>query len=102
MKLGVHSMNEPFRIAGIEHWATKGKDVKLFLWNKNAGNPAGPAGRILFVHGSSMASQPTFDLQIAGRPSAMDYFAMRGFDTWCVYMEGYGRSTNDRDHNSPI
>jgi pimeloyl-ACP methyl ester carboxylesterase len=54
------------------------------------------------VHGSSMASQPTFDLQVPGRPSPMDYFAARGYDTWCVDMEGYGRSTKDRDHNSPI
>ena len=97
-------MNEPFRISGIEHWATKGEDVKLFLWNKNAGNPGGPAGRILFVHGSSMASQPTFDLHVPGRTdsSAMDWFAARGFDCWCVDMEGYGRSTKDRDNNAPI
>ena len=26
----------------------------------------------------------------------MDYFAEQGFDTWCVDMEGYGRSTKDR------
>ena len=26
----------------------------------------------------------------------MDYFAARGFDTWCVDMEGYGRSAKDR------
>ena len=57
-------------------------------------------GTILFVHGSSMASQPTFDLQVPGRPdcSAMDWFAARGFDTWCVDMEGYGRSDKKRDH----
>ena len=54
-----------------------------------------PPGTILFVHGSSMASQPTFDLQVPGRHefSAMDFFAARGYDTWCVDMEGYGRST---------
>jgi len=97
-------MNEQFRIAGTEHWTGKGADVKLFLWNKHAGDPAGPAGRILFVHGSSMASQPTFDLQVPGRAdsSAMDFFAARGFDTWCVDMEGYGRSTKTRDNNAPI
>src|SRR5262249_52736659 len=61
-------------------------------------------GTILFVHGSSMASQPTFDLQVPGHPgsSVMDWFAARGFDTWCVDMEGYGRSTKDRDNNAPI
>ena len=95
-------MNEQFRLTGTEHWTTKGADVKLFMWNKHAGDASGPAGRILFVHGSSMASQPTFDLQVPGRLSSMDYFAARGYDTWCVDMEGYGRSTKDRDHNSPI
>jgi pimeloyl-ACP methyl ester carboxylesterase len=61
-------------------------------------------GTILFVHGSSMAAQPTFDLQVPGRAdsSAMDWFARRGFDCWCVDMEGYGRSTKDRDNNAPI
>ena len=97
-------MNERLRLTGTEHWTTKDGGVRLFLWNKHAGDPAGPAGRILFVHGSSMASQPTFDLQVPGRAdsSAMDFFAARGFDTWCVDMEGYGRSTKTRDNNAPI
>jgi len=91
-------------IRGEEHWTDKGSDVRLFLWNKHAGDPSGPAGRILFVHGSSMASQPTFDLQVPGRAdsSVMDFFARRGYDTWCVDMEGYGRSTKTRDNNAPI
>jgi len=97
-------MNERLRLTGTEHWTSKDGGVRLFLWNKHAGDPAGPAGRILFVHGSSMASQPTFDLQVPGRAdsSAMDFFAARGFDTWCVDMEGYGRSTKTRDNNAPI
>src|SRR5512139_1210764 len=88
---------------GREHWTTKG-DIRLFLWEKAAGASPGPRGTILFVHGSSMASQPTFDLQVPGRPdsSAMDCFARLGYDTWCVDMEGYGRSTKDRDNNAPI
>jgi pimeloyl-ACP methyl ester carboxylesterase len=97
-------MNEAMRITGTEHWTTRDGGVKLFLWNKHAGDPSTAAGRILFVHGSSMASQPTFDLHVPGRPdsSVMDYFAARGYDTWCVDMEGYGRSTKDRDNNAPI
>jgi pimeloyl-ACP methyl ester carboxylesterase len=89
-------------IRGQEHWTNKG-DAKLFLWEKRA--PGGPKnGTILFVHGSSMASQPTFDLQVLGRPnsSAMEYFAQRGFDTWCMDMEGYGRSTKDRGLDATI
>jgi pimeloyl-ACP methyl ester carboxylesterase len=101
-------MNKPVSpaavVRGEEHWTNKGSDVRLFLWNKNTGDPSGPAGRILFVHGSSMASQPTFDLQVPGRAdsSVMDFFAARGYDTWCVDMEGYGRSTKTRDNNAPI
>ena len=60
-------MNVQVRIPGTEHWTNKG-DVKLFLWNKVAGDPARTRGTILFVHGSSMASQPTFDWKCrAGR-----------------------------------
>ena len=96
-------MNVQVRLPGTEHWTSKG-DVKLFMWNKVAGDPAKTRGTILFVHGSSMASQPTFDLEVPGRPdsSAMEYFARQGFDCWCVDMEGYGRSTKDRDNNAPI
>ena len=90
-------------IAGREHWTSKG-DVRLFLWEKRAGAAEGPLGTILFVHGSSMASQPTFDLQVPGRgdSSAMDVFARLGYDTWCVDMEGYGRSDKRRDVNCDI
>ena len=82
---------------GIEHWTRKG-DVKLFLWQKRARGER-PRGTLLFVHGSSMASQPTFDLTVPERPdsSVMDWFAKRGFTCWCVDMEGYGRSDKDRD-----
>src|SRR5207344_664555 len=54
------------KITGQEHWTKKG-DVRLFLWEKRAAGAQGAAGTILFVHGSSMASQPTFDLQVPGR-----------------------------------
>jgi pimeloyl-ACP methyl ester carboxylesterase len=99
-------MNKPMTAApavqGQEHWTKKG-DVNLFLWEKRASAPQ-KRGTILFVHGSSMASQPTFDLQVPGMSdsSAMDYFASKGFDTWCVDMEGYGRSDKHRDINSDI
>ena len=91
------------KVTGQEHWTTKG-DVKLFMWEKCVGDPAKSIGTILFVHGSSMASQPTFDLQVPGRnnSSVMDVFARRGYDCWSVDMEGYGRSTKDRDNNAPI
>jgi pimeloyl-ACP methyl ester carboxylesterase len=86
---------------GTEHWARKG-DVKLFLYNKTSGKKE--RGTILFVHGSSMASQPTFDLQVPGRPhsSAMEYFAGLGYDTWTMDNEGYGRSDKSRPINCDI
>ncbi len=88
---------------GIEHWTHKG-DIKLFLWQKPASPNVPHAGTILFVHGSSMASQPTFDLTVPGRPnsSVMDWFAERGFDTWCMDHEGYGRSDKNRPINFDI
>src|SRR5688500_15934837 len=86
---------------GKEHWTRKG-DIKLFLWQKAPA--ATPKATILFVHGSSMGSQPTFDLQVPGRPhsSVMEWFAERGFDTWCMDMEGYGRSDKSRPINCDI
>ncbi|HVE50817.1 MAG TPA: alpha/beta hydrolase [Casimicrobiaceae bacterium] len=84
-------------VAGVEHWTKKG-DVRLFMWEKVVGSSNGKP-TILFVHGSSMASQPTFDLAVPGRPdsSVMDWFAQRGFACWSVDMEGYGRSDKHRD-----
>jgi pimeloyl-ACP methyl ester carboxylesterase len=84
-------------VRGVEHWTAKG-DVRLFLWEKFVGSPEGKPA-LLFVHGSSMASQPTFDLTVPGRPdsSVMDWFAQRGFVCWTVDMEGYGRSGKSRD-----
>ena len=94
-------MDQPTKVTGVEHWAKKATadgDVRLFLWEKYVDAPDGKPA-ILFVHGSSMASQPTFDLFVPGRPdsSAMDWFAQRGFACWSVDMEGYGRSDKRRD-----
>ena len=90
-------------IKSEEHWTKKG-DINLFMWEKYADAPTGKKGTILFVHGSSMASQPTFDLTVPGRPdsSVMDWFAARGYDTWCCDMEGYGRSDKHRPINCDI
>src|SRR5947209_8998759 len=77
---------------GKEH-RTKVNGQELFMWEKP--RTAEPAlGTILFVHGSSMAATPGFDLQAPGTGyvSAMDWFASKGFDTWTVDHRGYGRS----------
>lgn len=90
------------QIHGEEHWIEKA-GVRLFLWEKFATSPAGKPA-ILFVHGSSMASQPSFDLHVPGHPasSVMNWFASRGFDCWSVDCEGYGRSDKGRDISCDI
>ena len=97
------------RVVGTEHWTTRnvgGETIRLFIWRKRLASLTGKAkkGVILFVHGSSMASTPVFDLQVAGNPhlSVMDRFARLGYDTWCLDHEGYGRSTKTRDVNCDI
>ena len=78
------------KASGREHQTTV-DGQKLFLWQKaRTGEPN--RGTILFVHGSSMASTPGFDLQAPGYVSAMDFFAGQGFDCWCCDHRGYGRS----------
>ena len=95
--MNTHRSSGNATVTGVEHWTHK-EDVRLFLWEKFVGSPDGKPA-VLFVHGSSMASQPTFDLTVPGRPdsSVMDWFAQRGFSCWTVDMEGYGRSTKTRD-----
>ena len=103
------------KVAGTEYWTTRtagGETIRLFMWRKRlaaSGGANGAKGKpkngvIVFVHGSSMASTPVFDLQVPGKPdySAMDRFARLGYDTWCFDCEGYGRSTKTRDVNCDI
>jgi pimeloyl-ACP methyl ester carboxylesterase len=96
-------MTEVKWTGGTEHWTKKG-DIRLFLWNKKPAPGVPQRGTLFFVHGSSMAAQPTFDLQVPGRPfsSAMDWFAAQGFDTWTMDNEGYGRSDKHRPINCDI
>jgi pimeloyl-ACP methyl ester carboxylesterase len=101
-----HFGQEAEKMRGTEHWTsreTPAGAVRLFLWRKAPPGGA-PKGTVLFVHGSSMASQPTFDLQVPGRQdsSVMEWFAARGFDTWCLDNEGYGRSDKKRPINFDI
>src|SRR5207244_10962586 len=93
----IHTNPTIAKTAGREHTTTV-KGQKLFLWEKpRTAEPA--AGTILFVHGSSMAATPGFDLQAPGTGyvSAMDWFAAKGFDTWCCDHRGYGRSYKEPD-----
>ena len=85
-------------VQGTEHWTRKG-DLQLFLWRKSAVEPRDAKGTILFVHGSSMASQP--DVRFAGaRPARFigdGLVCARAASTpgaWTT--EGYGRSDKHR------
>jgi pimeloyl-ACP methyl ester carboxylesterase len=91
-------------VTGTEHWTNKSPDVRLFLWEKYVRSPEDVRGTVLLVHGSSMASTPTFDLHVPGHAdsSLMDLLAGLGYDVWCVDMEGYGRSSKHRDINCDI
>jgi pimeloyl-ACP methyl ester carboxylesterase len=94
-------------IPGTEHWTHKrvdGRDIRLFAWRRNAAASGPRKGTILFVHGSSVSSTPVFDLDIPGRPesSTMQWFARKGFDTWCFDCEGYGRSDKSRPVNADV
>jgi len=87
-------------VAGTDHWTVKraGADnVKLYLRRKRLKDVDSTTdrGTVLFVHGSSVSATPVFDLQIPGKPEAstMDWFARRGFDTWCVDCEVTGVRT---------
>jgi pimeloyl-ACP methyl ester carboxylesterase len=101
--LNTYSHFDEASITGTEHWVHKG-DVKLFLWNKKHAEGTLHRGTILFIHGSSWCSQPTFDLDVSGRPysSVMNWFSVRGYDTWCLDNEGYGRSDKHRPINFGI
>jgi alpha-beta hydrolase superfamily lysophospholipase len=90
-------------VSSTDHWTTKPTDagpVKLYMRRKRAGDTA--KGTILFVHGSSVSATPTFDLQLPGEVSVMDWYARLGYDTWCVDCEGYGKSDKSRPVNADI
>src|SRR6185295_2233566 len=88
-----------------EYGAKKGS-VALAMFRKRLGAPqAGERPRpvLVFVHGSSISSRPSFDLTVpgAGEYSMMNVFARWGYDTWTLDHEGYGRSSRT-DGNADI
>ena len=89
---------------GTEHWVTKNHadgPIRLFAWEKFDPSFEGQfVGTVLLIHGSSMASTPSLDLQMPGHASEhslMDFLARQGYDVWCFDCEGYGRSDKSRD-----
>ena len=90
-------------ITTSDHSAHKG-DVRLAMRRKHQAGSTSDRGTILFVHGSTWAGLPSFDLQVPGRPhsSVLEYFAGQGFDAWSVDNEGYGLSDKSRPINCDV
>jgi len=82
-------MNEPAgcAIKGAEHWTSKDGGVKLFLFEKCAGDPAKSVGTICSCTAPRWPrSRPSTCRCRAADSSAMDHFAKLGYDvcasTW--------------------
>ena len=90
-------------ITGKQHWTRKG-DVRLFLWQKNAGAPSRQTrhhpvrARLVDGLAADLRSQGAGP---AGRLGD-GLVRARGFDTWCMDNEGYGRSDKSRPINCDI
>jgi alpha-beta hydrolase superfamily lysophospholipase len=83
--------------------ANKG-DVKLAMYRKWLGEKGGwpdkPLPVLFLVHGSSLSSMSSYDLDVPGSEySMMNVFANAGFDVWTVDHEGYGRSTQTANNS---
>jgi pimeloyl-ACP methyl ester carboxylesterase len=76
--------------------------IQLYVRNKRPGAVTSfSADRtVLYVHGSTQASETTFDLALGGK-SWMDYLAEHGWDVWLMDVRGYGRSTKPPEMERP-
>jgi pimeloyl-ACP methyl ester carboxylesterase len=68
--------------------------IQLYVRNKHPADMAQVAAGhvLLYVHGSTLPSESTFDLALDGL-SWMDYIASHGWDVYLMDVRGYGRST---------
>jgi pimeloyl-ACP methyl ester carboxylesterase len=76
--------------------------TQLFVRNKRPEDMKDFASErtLLFVHGSTLPSEVTFDFPLEGL-SWMDYIAQRGWDVYLVDVRGYGRSTRPPEMDQP-
>jgi pimeloyl-ACP methyl ester carboxylesterase len=76
--------------------------IQLYIRNKHAaGMSRFSAERtVIYVHGTTQASEPTFDLPLDGS-SWMDYLAARGYDVYLVDLRGYGGSSRPPEMDQP-
>jgi pimeloyl-ACP methyl ester carboxylesterase len=76
--------------------------IELYVRNKRPKDAGqrNPDKTLLYVHGTSQASEATFDLALEGY-SWMDYLAARGWDVFLVDLRGYGRSSRPPEMRQP-
>ena len=76
--------------------------IHLYVRNKRPGavTTFSAERTVLYVHGSTQASETTFDLALDGK-SWMDYLAEHGWDVWLMDVRGYGRSTKPPEMERP-
>jgi len=76
--------------------------IELYVRNKHPANAAELKAEkiVLYVHGSSQASETTFDLRVDGA-SWMDLLAQDGWDVYLMDVRGYGRSSRPPEMSEP-
>lgn len=97
------------KLVGRDYWAVKernGAPIRLAMYRKHLDEPTADRSTrpvVFLVHGSSISSQPSFDLSVPGHGeySLMNVLAHRGFDVWTMDHENYGRSSRT-EGNSDI
>ncbi len=76
--------------------------IRLYIRNKHpqAMKTFSPERTVIYVNGTTQASETTFDLPLDGS-SWMDYIAARGYDVYLVDLRGYGGSTRPPEMDQP-
>jgi len=76
--------------------------IEIYLRNKRPADMRAfrPERTLLFVHGSTYPAHTGFDVPLGGQ-SWMEYIASRGYDTYCLDVRGYGRSTRPKAMAEP-
>ena len=87
---------ESYRIPSVD------PGIELFMRNKRPGTMTTFRAErtVLYVHGSTQASETTFDLALDGK-SWMDHIAEQGWDVWLMDVRGYGGSTKPPEMDRP-
>jgi pimeloyl-ACP methyl ester carboxylesterase len=103
--VGCASMHEPVKPKiESESYLVPSSDagIQLYIRNKYAeGISRFSAERtVIYVNGTTQASEPTFDLPLDGF-SWMDYLAARGYDVYLVDLRGYGGSSRPPEMDQP-